>query len=72
MKLDSNKDDDNGLKTLNDEKLKSLQSGLFKQGLLTLFSRENDSINEASFLLAWDITHTKRPYGEGELILIKT
>lgn len=32
------------------------------------FSNQANNVAEASFVIAWNITHAKRPYGEGEFI----
>lgn len=54
---------------LRSDKLASLKSNLNKQqSILKTFSNQANNVDEASFVIAWNIARAKRPYGEGEFI----
>ena len=54
---------------LRSDNLASLKSNLNKQqSILTTFSNQANNVAKASFVIAWNIAHAKRPYQEGEFI----
>jgi hypothetical protein len=50
-------------------KLIALKSGLrSQQTLLSSFSKETDTMTEASFVISWNIAGAKRPYTDGKFV----